>query len=86
MVSKTELVEKIAENTGVAKSTVKTVLTGFWEAVTTEVEKGEEVRLIGTGKFYKKHSNARIGHNPSTGEAIEIAASDRLAFKSSIKF
>lgn len=86
MVSKTELVEKIVENTGVTKATVKKVLAGFWETVTTEVEKGEEVRLIGIGKFYKKHSNARTGHNPSTGEEIQIAASDRLAFKSSVKF
>lgn len=42
--------------------------------------KGDEVSLNGFGKFKVKHKPARDGRNPSTGEAIKIAASNKLAF------
>ena len=86
MISTTELVQQIAEDTNVEKSVVKNVLKSFWDVVKTNVENGEEIRFIGTGKFYKAHRDARAGHNPRTGEKITIEASDKLAFKSATYF
>lgn len=86
MLSKTELVVKIAAETGESQATVKKIVDSFWKVIRTSVEAGEEVRFIGYGKFYKKHSDARKGINPSTKEPIDIPASDRLAFKSALKF
>ena len=86
MVSKTELVAKIAEETGESQAVVKTIVEAFWKEIRPSVEAGEEVRFIGYGKFFKKHSDARKGINPSTKEPIDIPASDRLAFKSALKF
>ena len=54
--------------------------------VTEEVKKDAEIRLIGFGTFKKAQRAARKGRNPQTGEVIDIAASERLAFKSSVKY
>lgn len=37
--------------------------------------------LQGFGTFAPRHRAARMGRNPATGEAIEIAASTTLGFK-----
>ena len=75
-----DLIEHIVTEAGIdkraAKKAVDTMLTGIVEAA----KKGEEVSLAGFGKFAVKDSPARQGRNPATGEAIEIAASRRLAF------
>ncbi|WP_371914852.1 HU family DNA-binding protein [Selenomonas ruminantium] len=54
--------------------------------VTEEVKNDAEIRLIGFGTFKKNQRAARKGRNPQTGEVIDIAASESLAFKSSVKY
>ena len=49
-------------------------------------DKDAEIRLIGFGTFKKNQRAARKGRNPQTGEVIDIAASESLAFKSSVKY
>ena len=50
-------------------------------AITTSLEAGEPVSLIGFGTFENRHRNARAGKNPQTGETIQIAASNTVGFK-----
>ena len=49
-------------------------------AIVAAAAKGEEVSLTGFGKFKVKDSPARKGRNPATGEAIQIAASNKMTF------
>ena len=86
VVSKTMLVDAIAEKTQVTKKDVKAVVDAFMEVIPSEVKADKEVRLIGFGTFKKAHRSARKGRNPSTGEEIDIPASDSLGFKTSIRF
>lgn len=86
MISKTTIIKEIAEKKKIPQATVKDVVDTFWKTVAAHTEEGERVTFIGYGSFYKKHADARTGRNPQTGEAMEIAASDKLAFKSSLKF
>ncbi|HCB93426.1 MAG TPA: hypothetical protein DEP57_06420 [Selenomonas sp.] len=44
------------------------------------------MRFIGFATFKKQHRDARKGRNPQTGAEMEIAASDSLSFKSSVKY
>lgn len=60
-----------------AKANVQLVL----DTIQAELAKGNVVNLNGFGKFEVKDTEARTGRNPSNGEALEIAASKRLAFK-----
>ena len=86
VISKTILVDKLADATSVSKKDVKAIVDALVETVKEEVKKDAEIRLIGFGTFKKAHREARKGRNPRTGETMDIAASDSLAFKSSVKY
>ena len=86
VISKTVLVDKLADATSVSKKDVKAIVDALVETVKEEVKKDAEIRLIGFGTFKKVHREARKGRNPRTGETMDIAASDSLTFKSSVKY
>jgi DNA-binding protein HU-beta len=78
--NKTELVERIAEETDAPKSEAQKYLEAFEEVVTSELKSGGEVQITGFGKFYVQERKAREGRNPQTGEKMKIAASKVPAF------
>lgn len=86
VISKAIFVDKVAEVAGTSKKDTKAVIDALFEVVKDSVKADAEIRLIGFGTFKKSHREARKGRNPQTGAEIEIAASDSLAFKSSVKF
>ena len=51
--------------------------------ITTHLKKGERVELVGLGILQVRHRAARAGRNPETGEAIQIKASKKVAFRAS---
>ena len=71
VISKSALVDKVAEAAGVSKKDTKAVVDALLETVKESVKADAEIRLI---------------RNPQSGETIQIAASDSLAFKSSVKY
>ena len=70
--NKNELVAEIAEKADISKAQAGKALDALTDAVTEDLKKGEEVRLLGFGTFYVSHSKARDGRNPRTGETIKI--------------
>ena len=51
--------------------------------IASALSKGEKVQVSGFGIFEVKEREARMGRNPRTGEAMEIAASRTPTFKAS---
>ena len=49
--------------------------------VLDHLKAGERVRIGGLGLIEVKDRPARMGRNPATGEAIQIAASRKVAFR-----
>jgi len=47
----------------------------------TALENGEHIEIRGFGSFNLRHQPARLGRNPKTGEAVNLAAKVRLHFK-----
>lgn len=86
IISKSDIIKEVAQQVPQNETETKNVVEAFLKTLVDHVEKGEEVRFIGLGKFYKAHRAERMGRNPQTGEDIVIEASDKLAFKSSHKF
>jgi DNA-binding protein HU-beta len=43
--------------------------------------KGDKIRLSGLGILQVRSQEARMGRNPATGESIQIAASEKIAFR-----
>jgi DNA-binding protein HU-beta len=76
----TDLAEHLATAHGITKADARKYVDGVFAAIADAAAKGDEVALNGFGKFKVKDTPARQGRNPSTGEAIQIAASRKLAF------
>ncbi|MCW3477720.1 HU family DNA-binding protein [Limobrevibacterium gyesilva] len=75
-----ELIDHVASAASVEKSAAKKAVEAMLTGIVDAAKKGEEVNLLGFGKFKVKDSPARQGRNPATGETIEIAASRKLGF------
>jgi DNA-binding protein HU-beta len=75
-----DLIDHVASEAGLEKATAKKVVEAVFAGIVDAAKKGEEINLLGFGKFKVKNSPARQGRNPSTGETIEIAASRKLGF------
>jgi DNA-binding protein HU-beta len=76
----TDLAEKLAAETGSSKDEARKAVDTVFAAIAEAAAQGEEISLNGFGKFKVKDTPARDGRNPSTGEAIKIAASKKLSF------
>ncbi|MBT4989865.1 MAG: HU family DNA-binding protein [Rickettsiales bacterium] len=81
MASKNDLIAKIAENNGLTKKDVTTVVDGLLEVIGSELQAGEKVSFLGFGTFETRRREARKGRNPKTGAEIDIAASNNVGFK-----
>lgn len=79
--NKTELIERIAEESGMSKADAQGHFEAFQGAVTETLKGGDEVRIPGFGRFYVQERAARQGRNPRTGEEMPIAASRVPSFK-----
>ena len=75
-----DLAQRISEAHGLSKADARKLVDDVFAAITEAAAAGAEVSLNGFGKFKVKESAAREGRNPGTGEAIQIAASKKLAF------
>ena len=78
---KTEIIEALAEKTGLTKADVARVYEGTFELFKEELGKGNDVAVSGFGTFKVSERAAREGRNPQTGETMEIKASKTPKFK-----
>ena len=81
--NKTELIAAAAERSGLTKKDTEKALNAALDAITAALVAGDKVQVSGFGIFEVKVREARMGRNPHTGEAMEIAASRVPAFKAS---
>lgn len=84
--NKTELVERIADDAGLAKRDAEQALKAALNAISDAVASGERVTLPGFGTFERRDRAARQGRNPQTGDTIKIAKSRVPAFKAGATF
>ena len=79
--NKAELIEAIANETGLSKKDTDAALKSFINVVSDALQKKDKVQLIGFGTFETAERAARTGRNPASGETIKIAASTLVKFK-----
>jgi DNA-binding protein HU-beta len=79
--NKNDMIDAVAERTGLAKSDAARAVEAVLATVTEALQKGDTVALSGFGNFVAKSRAARTGRNPRTGEAIAIPASRVPSFK-----
>lgn len=79
--NKSQLVEAMAEKSGLTKKDCEKALAAYVETVIETLAKGEKVQLVGFGTFETRIHKERTNKNPSTGELQTIPASTVPAFK-----
>jgi DNA-binding protein HU-beta len=79
--NKTELVDAVAQATDLSKGAASKAVSAVLDTIQSALEKGEAVVLTGFGTFAIRERPARTGHNPKTGESMEIKASKSPVFK-----
>jgi DNA-binding protein HU-beta len=78
--TKAELVEKIASDTGLTKADAQRALDATLENIKKALKKNQKVTLVGFGTFSVTKRKARKGRNPRTGEEIKIPATKAPKF------
>lgn len=79
---KSELIARLAEaNPHLYQRDVERIVSTVFDEISTALSRGDRVELRGFGSFSVKHRPARIGRNPRTGEAVNVAEKHVPFFK-----
>ena len=76
-----QLAAELAESHDLPKKQAEAVLGDSVTLTTRHLKKGDKIRLTGLGILQVRKRAARMGRNPATGEAIQIKASKKIAFR-----
>ena len=79
--TKAELINSVAEQSGLTKVEAEKAVAAFIGSVTTALKSGDKLSLIGFGTFSTAKRAARKGQNPQTGKKIDIPAATVPKFK-----
>ncbi|MFA5421019.1 MAG: HU family DNA-binding protein [Patescibacteria group bacterium] len=79
--TKAQLMTTLAEQTGLSKKDVVSLMDKLAEMAYKEVKKEGQFVLPGFGKLVKIDRKARMGRNPATGEQIKIPAKKVVKFR-----
>lgn len=78
---KVELVEAVANETGLTKADATRAIDATFKAITEALSKGDKVPVVGFGTFSVSDRGEREARNPRTGETVHIAACKSPKFK-----
>ncbi len=79
--NKAELVQEVANQTGLTKKTSREAVDAIISAITDCLGREEKVTLVDFGTFQVRERKARRGRNPQTGDEIQIPAKKVPKFK-----
>lgn len=79
--TKADIVNEIADQTGIEKIAVQATVEAFMNSVKNSLSKGDNVYLRGFGSFIVKERAEKTGRNISRNESIIIPAHNIPAFK-----
>jgi nucleoid DNA-binding protein len=79
--TKADIVDQIADRTGLTKKDVADTVDKFLEAVGRALANGQHIEIRGFGTFKVKDRKSRLARNPRTGEAVPVPARRVPVFK-----
>ena len=83
--TKAELADLLFEQLGLNKREAKDFIDAFFDLITADVAKGEDVKISGFGNFQAKTKQERPGRNPRTGQPVIVKARRSVTFHASAK-
>jgi integration host factor subunit beta len=80
--TKSDLITELAaDNPHLRGADVELIVATIFDQITVALAQGGRVELRGFGAFTMRRRNARMGHNPRTGEAVSVKEKTRPFFK-----
>ena len=80
-VSTSQIVEHVAQQTGMSKAQAKQAVSAVVNAISERLSAGDRVQMSGFGTFEVRERAERQGTNPRTRERVTIAASRSVGFR-----
>ena len=80
-VTKKELVDRIADQTGAKRVVVKEIVQGFLNEMINELGQGNRLEFRDFGVFETKERAAHTAQNPKTLQRVEVPPKRALKFK-----
>ncbi len=84
--TKADLVEQVAEKTGLTRTDVAATVDSFLDAIKATLESGANIEIRGFGTFKIKPRKARKARNPRTGDVVPVPDRKIPVFKPSNEF
>jgi len=78
-VTKSELIERVADSSKLTKGRAELVVTTIFDAMVDALRCGEGIEIRGFGSFTVRQYKSYEGRNPRTGDAVHVAPK-RLPF------
>lgn len=73
--TKSELIARLAAaHPHLYQRDVERIVTTIFDEISAALARGDRVELRGFGAFSIKERGARVGRNPRTGDAVDVAA------------
>ncbi len=85
-VTKADIVEEIAIQTGLTKIETQAVVEGFLASVRNSLAQGKTIEIRGFGSFKIRKRKGRMARNPKTGQAYPVKEQFVPYFKVSKEF
>jgi DNA-binding protein HU-beta len=76
-----QIAATLADGHDLPKKQAESLLGDLVALTTQHLKKGDKIRLTGLGILQVRSRAARMGRNPATGEAMQIKASKKIAFR-----
>lgn len=83
---KKELIDRIAQQTGIDKTEIRVILEEFMMCIKKTLSDGNGVYLRGFGSFIMKHRASKMARNIEENTTIIVPAHDKPVFKPSRDF
>ena len=84
--TKADIIDRIANGTGLTKIDTEAVVDGFFKTIIDSLAAGNGIEIRGFGSFRVKKKNPRNARNPRTGEKVFVGEHFVPAFKFSKDF
>ena len=81
--NKNDLVSAVSDTAGISKADATKAVDSVFDNITSSLQGGSEVRLVGFGTFSVSHRKATTGRNPRTGSEVKISRRRAPVFKPS---
>ena len=80
-ITKKELIERLADRSGMKRQDVRRVVQGFLDEIINELGKGNRLEFRDFGVFDVRERAERVAQNPKTLERVQVPAKRTARFR-----